>query len=85
MEINFISHLFFIAIRFVQVMSARSEQPPANETRYCPYAAHDHGPAQQPAAALPAQKSAATSSRQGFDIFFELHTLFPFIRDRSIY
>lgn len=43
-------------------MSARSEQPAANKTFYCPYAAQDQIPAQAPVQTLPAQKSAS----QGF-------------------
>lgn len=48
------------ACRFVQVMNqpmARSEQPPANETYYCPYANEAQAP-QKLAQKLPATKSA---------------------------
>lgn len=47
------------------MLSARSEQLPANETSYCPYAAQDQAPVQEQPS-LPDQKSASTNEPQGF-------------------
>lgn len=69
---------YFFVIRFIQVLSARSEQTPTNQTHFCPYAVHNQMATQMPAPALPIPKSSPTNEGLiNLNIKSNNHQIFP--------